>query len=86
MADYVAVGGIHDRGTIVSLNAYWKDVRHDYGVGGDLVYRGVHYEHKKATSDPFWEIWKYTWGADGITRIEGPLRGAWDDRATLDWA
>lgn len=82
--EIVIVGGISDRGTIVNLGAYWQDVRMEYS-SGDLIYRGVHYLHNIETSDEEWEIWKYTWGADGLSRIEGPISAAWDDRATLEW-
>jgi hypothetical protein len=83
--DIVEVGGIRDRGTIVDLGAYWHDIRFEF-VGKELIYRGTHYNHNTATSDDEWEIWKYTWDGGDPVRIEGPLRGAWDDRATLDWA
>ena len=80
----LGVGGVNDRGTIVRLNAYWHDVKMDYDGSGNLLYRGVNHVHNVATSSTDWEIWKYTY-SDAITRIEGPLPGAWDDRATLAW-
>ncbi len=83
--DYLDYGGIRDRKTIAILNGYFKDIRFEYS-SGDLIYRGVNFVHKAETSAADWEIWKYTHGADGIDRIEGPLKGAWDNRATLGWA
>jgi hypothetical protein len=62
------------------------DTRMEYSGGGDLQYKGVHGTHKAATSNASWLIWKYTWTGSDLTRIEGPLEGAWDNRATLDWA
>ena len=78
------VGGLNSRSDIINVDAYWKDIRMEYS-DGNLVYKGVHTDHNSATSDTGWEIWKYTWSGDGPTRIEGPLSGAWDNRATLSW-
>lgn len=86
MDDYLDYGGIRDRQTIAILNSYFKDTRMDYDGSGNLIYWGVNFVHKNDTAATDWEIRKYTYGANGITRIEGPLKGAWDDRATLDWA
>ena len=61
------------------------DTRMTYS-SGDLQYKGIHATHKAATSDTSWLIWKYTWTASDLTRIEGPLEGSWDNRASLDWA
>lgn len=85
MPEDLNVGGIKDRASIISLNAYWKDWRYDYDGGGNLVYIGTHYIHNSATTDTNWEIKKYTYGANGITRQEGPLQGAWDSRSSLNW-
>ncbi|OEU68401.1 MAG: hypothetical protein BBJ57_02230 [Desulfobacterales bacterium PC51MH44] len=61
-----------------------RDARHDYS-SGDLVYRGINGTHNAATAATTWKIWKYTYGADGIDRIEGPLDGSWNGRAGLSW-
>ena len=79
------IGNIRDLGKIIDLNAYWRDVRLAYDASGNVVYRGVTYFHGQDAAVAKWEIWKYTHGDDGVTRIEGPLPGAWDDRATLSW-
>lgn len=68
----------------VALNTFWQDVRMEYS-GGDIIYKGAHFAHDAAIADNKWEIWKYTWDGSDLTRIEGPLVGAWDDRATLGW-
>jgi len=78
------VGTIRDLKAIIGLDAYWRDVRIEYS-GGNILYKGANYFHNPATSDTNWEIWKYTWGADGPTRIEGPLPGSWDGRTALSW-
>ena len=53
---------------------------------GDLLFKGDHATLGAATSDEGWRIWKYTWDIDGNpTLIEGPVLGAWDDRASLGW-
>ena len=79
------LGYIHDRQTIAILGGIWHDIRMEYDASDNLVYRGVHENHNAATTDEDWEVWKYTWSGVTCTRIEGPLRGAWDDRASLSW-
>lgn len=64
---------------------YWKDQRMEYS-GGNLLYRGLNTTHKTATSATSWYIWKYTFSGEDLVRIEGPLTGAWDNRASLAWA
>lgn len=61
------------------------DTRMEY-TDGQINYKGIHGTHKAATSDTAWLIWKYSWTGTDITRIEGPLEGAWDNRASLGWA
>lgn len=60
------------------------DTRMEYS-SGDLIYRGLHATHKAATSDTSWLIFKYTWSGEDLVRIEGPLSGSWDNRASLAW-
>lgn len=76
-----------DLANIESLEAgtYWKDQRYDY-TSGNLDYKGQNTTHKEATNAETWYIQKYTWMGDNVVRIEGPLVGAWDDRASLAWA
>jgi len=64
---------------------YWKDKRLEYS-SGNLVYRGYNTTNKASTSAQDWHIWKYTWSSGDLTRIQGPLVGTWDGRASLDWA
>ena len=69
----------------VSLGTFWQDIRYEYDAG-NLIYAGKHYKHDADTADTKWEIWKYTYDATpDIIRLEGPLVGAWDDRASLTW-
>jgi len=68
----------------VDSSTYWKDQRYDY-TSGNLDYKGSNVTHDAATDAETWYIWKYTWNGDNVERIEGPLIGAWDNRATLDW-
>lgn len=81
--DLLNIGGIRDRGTIVNLGLYWRDVRMEYS-GGNITYKGAHYKHNPLTSDGEWLIVKYTWSGTDLVRIE-TLVGSWDNRATLDW-
>lgn len=84
MSDDLKVGGVKDRRTIVAMGAYWKDQRWDY-TNNLPVYRGVHYLHNAPTDNTNWEIWKYSYSGTDLTNIQGPLSGAWDDRASLGW-
>lgn len=68
----------------ILVEYYWKDKRYEYS-GDDLLYRGHHKTHKAATSDDQWHVWKFTYSSGDITRIEGPIVGVWNDRATLSW-
>lgn len=64
---------------------YWGDKRMEY-TGINLTYEGFHITNKVATSDAGWHVWKYTWDGNGLcTRKQGPVVGAWDDRATAGW-
>lgn len=67
------------------MNNFYNDKRFDF-TSGDLDYKGVHITHKVATTDTGWIVWKYTWSAGNLARIEGPLTGSWDGRADLAWA
>jgi hypothetical protein len=64
--------------------SYWHDAKYAYSAG-DVIYIGKHADHDAATSDGSWYVWKLTWAAGDLTRKEGPLIGAWDDRTTLGW-
>ena len=85
MSTPVEMGGIRDRLTISVLNGYWHDQRYAYS-GDDMIYKGCHHTHKADEGDTDWVIWKYTYTAGNVTRIEGPLEGSWTGRAALDWA
>lgn len=74
----------NDRMLVDTGENYWKDKRFEYS-SGDLIYKGVNVTHKAATDAATWYIWKYTWDGDDCTRIEGPLEGTWDNRASLAW-
>jgi hypothetical protein len=45
-------------------------------------YIGQHTVRTAATSDPNWQIQKFTYSGSAITKIE-KVNGAWDDRASL---
>jgi hypothetical protein len=64
----------------------WRDKRYDY-TSGNLDYIGFSLSHDPSTSEgQRWWIWKYTWNATpNVTRMEGPVPGNWDDRASLNW-
>lgn len=60
------------------------DTRFEWS-SGNLIFKGIHATHKALTSDTHWLIWKYSYSGDDMVRIEGPLEGAWDNRASLGW-
>ncbi|NIR65847.1 MAG: hypothetical protein GWO10_19280 [candidate division Zixibacteria bacterium] len=66
------------------------DTRFESDSNKNMKYKGIHATHKALTSDSNWLIWKFTWelisGDYCLKRIEGPLEGAWDNRASLAWA
>ena len=61
-----------------------KDERFEYS-SNLLIYKGENFTHDAGTDETSWHIWKFTWSSNTIVRKEGPLLGAWDDRATLGW-
>lgn len=65
-------------------NSYWKDKRFEWS-GDDLIYMGTNRTSKASTSEKNWYIWKLTWSGADLIRLQGPLEGSWDDRATLGW-
>jgi YD repeat-containing protein len=86
MGQEFTLAGIRDRLTIAILDGIWHEVRMEYGATGLLVYRGVHEIHDAAITDGNWEVWKYTYDTNGrVTRIEGPVQGTWDGRASIAW-
>ena len=77
-----------DTRAVLVTDYKYADVRFEYSAG-NMVYKGFHVTHNAGTDDTGWRINKFTWSAvspDGyLVRIEGPLEGAWDDRAALSW-
>ena len=73
-----------ERFTEYADDSRWKDQRFDH-TSGDLDYKGYNARHKAATTLDNWYIWKYTWVSGNCVRIEGPLIGVWDNRATMAW-
>ena len=65
-------------------SVYWNETRFDFTTG-DLDYLGKHEMAGAATSDDGWLIWKFAWSSSLPTKIQGPLTGSWDNRASLLW-
>ena len=76
--------GILDRDARINLNVYWGTRLFEYD-GSDIVYICCHEDVDALTSDVYWYIWKITYSGSNVTAMEGPLKGAHDDRATLGW-
>ena len=90
MAEYKKAANLTAVDYNIQLGTFWQDQHFTYVAGTvsgfNMTYAGRHFVHNADTADPYWEVWKYTYDADdNCTRIEGPLVGAWDDRATLAW-
>ena len=64
---------------------YFKDNRFDYDGDNLLIYMGKNTTHKASESSATWFIWKLAWSSGNLTRKEGPLVGAWSNRASLSW-
>lgn len=60
------------------------DTRMEYS-GENIIYKGIHATHDAVTSNTSWLVWKFTWSGGNLIRIEGPLEGSWDNRASLGW-
>ena len=84
--EIINLGGIRDRGHQCTLSIWWKDQKFEYDVSNNLIYRGAHRLHDPADSADEWIVWKYTYDvSNNCTRIEGPIPGTWDGRATMAW-
>ena len=75
---------VEDAGKYTRGDQYWPEVRYDFTTG-DLDYLGKNAQAGASTADEDWVIWKYNWSSSLPTRIQGPLTGSWDNRATLGW-
>lgn len=69
----------------LSTEEYYKRKLFEYS-DGKLIYMGKNSNNNAPTAAIGWSIWKFSYSGDDIIGIEGPLIGAWDDRATLDWS
>ena len=77
-------GGILDRTAQIGLDLYWRVRRFEYS-GGDVKYIGCNEDLKAPTSESTWVVWKYSYTSGDVSLIEGPITGAWDNRATMGW-
>jgi len=69
----------------LQAGTHWQDQRFAYS-SNNLIYRGLNTTHGAATDAASWSIWKYSYDAnENVSRVEGPLTGAWDSRAALGW-
>ena len=78
-------GGILQRDALIGLHCYWRNRQFEYS-SGDLIYMGMNEMENVSDDTATWAIFKYTLGADGITKIQGPITGSWTNRATLAWS
>ena len=86
--DFLIKRDLTIRGIIAAsaANSFWKDIRYYYD-SSTIMYACNSTFHKASTSQgDKWHIWKYTFDTDGnVTRIEGPIIGNADARASLGW-
>jgi len=81
-----SIGGITSRSDVCTLDSWWRDVKFEYDVSNNLLYAGKHYIHNVSDDDLEWAIWKFSYNESNYrTRIEGPLKGSWTGRSSLDW-
>ena len=84
-SEYLDIGGIRDRHQQCTLGLWWKDQRFEYSET-NLIYKGVHRLHDVLDTDTEWLVWKFTYDvSDNLIRIEGPLPGSWNGRASIAW-
>ena len=87
MSAIETIAGVLDREQRIALDGFWGDIRYEYDGSGNVIYKGATIFHKAATDTEVWVVWKYTYDvSDNVTRIEGPLAGTWDGRASLEWS
>jgi hypothetical protein len=79
-----SAAGILDREAQIGLNLYWRAKRYDYS-GCNVTYIGMNRRLGAETTEGTWAVWKLTYSGNKVVFIEGPITGAWDSRATLDW-
>jgi len=80
-----SIGNIRDRLHQCVMGMHWHDQRFEWS-SGNLIYMGVHRLHQATETEAEWAIWKFTWDASSnLTRMEGPLEGTWNGRASLSW-
>jgi hypothetical protein len=80
-----SIGPLTDRQQQIEACIYWGTTIIDYDASSDIEYLSLHHEHNAVGTWTDWVIKKFTMGADGVALIE-ILTGAYDSRATLDWA
>lgn len=63
--------------------SYWKAKQYDW-TSGDLDYMAFNTAIGAADGDATWYVFKFEWSPGGdISRILGPVTGAWSNRAAL---
>jgi len=82
---YKQAAGVTSVENQIRLGTFWQVVRFEW-AGANPLYKGCHYEAGAGTDDAEWEIWKFSLTGSDITLIEGPIKGSWDNRASLAWA
>jgi YD repeat-containing protein len=66
-------------------NVVFVQQRFTWDSNNNLEYLGSHAINGVSESDPSWHIWKFTWTSGNLTKIHGPMRGAWTNRTNLAW-
>ena len=78
-------GGVLDREAQIGLGMFMKKTRVEWDASDLPIYVGSVERHGAGDEESSWAIKKITWSSGLPILIEGPLTGAWDDRATLNW-
>jgi hypothetical protein len=74
-----------ERWALIQTDGIWQE-RNFYRDGsGNIEYICRNKRFDALTSDEDWYVWRFYYTGSNLDKIRGPLRGAADDRATLDW-
>ena len=63
-----------------------KDLRIAWDSDSNPIYIGETEENLETEGDDVWYIKKISWTGGNPVRVQGPLKGNWTDRSSLDWS
>ena len=70
----------------MAFSSSFKSIVFDYDSQDRIAYIGQHPLEGVSYSNPGWYVKKFTYDANSnIIRIEGPLKGPWQNKESLSW-